>query len=145
MSIIYEIEPYRGVGPIRLGMTREEVHPLFVEKREPARHRGKEKPGDFFPTLWFFVDYRAPGVCDFVEFALESPIAPTFHNQNFLGQPYRLARAWFEAHDPELETNGAGLISKRSGIALYAPAAEEEPDETVESVAIFEKGYYDRH
>jgi hypothetical protein len=97
--MIYGIEPYVGVGPIRLGMTR-------------------------------------------VEFA--GPLSPTFQNQTFLGQPYRLARAWFEARDPDLETDGAGLTSKRFGIALYAGSAEKEPDEPVEAIAVFEKGYYDQ-
>lgn len=138
----YEIEPYVGVGPIRLGMSREEVHRLILEDREPAMHRGSDKPGDFFPTLGLFVDYRAPGVCEFVEFA--GPLSPTFQEQTFLGQPYRLARAWFEAHDPECETDGAGLTSKRFGMALYAGSAEKEPDEPVEAVALFERGYYER-
>ena len=140
--MIYGIEPYVGVGPIRLGMTREEVHTVILEERAPAMHRGREKPGDFFPTLGLFVDYRAPGVCEFVEFA--GPLSPTFQNQTFLGQPYRLARAWFEARDPDLETDGAGLTSKRFGIALYAGSAEKEPDEPVEAIAVFEKGYYDQ-
>jgi hypothetical protein len=142
--MIYEIEPYVGVGPIRLGMTREEVHTTILEQRKPTMHRGREKPGDFFPALGLFVDYRAPGSCEFVEFALSSPVSPTLHNQAFLGQAYRLARAWFEAADPDLETDGAGLISRRFGIALYAGSAEKEPDEPVEAVAVFEKDYYDQ-
>lgn len=142
--MIYEIEPYVGVGPIRLGMTREEIHTTIVEERELTMHRGREKPGDFFPALGLFVDYRAPGICELVEFALSDPLSPTFQNQAFLSQSYRLARAWFEASDPDLETDGAGLISKRFGIALYAGSAEKEPDESVEAVAVFEKGYYDR-
>lgn len=142
--MIYEIEPYVGIGPIRLGMTREEVHTTIVEEREPALHRGREKPGDFFPALGLFVDYRAPGVCEFVEFVLSGPLSPTFQNQTFLGRSYRLARAWFETYDPDLETDEAGLISKRFGIALYAGSAEKEPDEPVEAVAVFEEGYYDQ-
>lgn len=143
--MIYRIEPYVGVGPIRLGMTREEVQTMIVAPREPAMHRGREKPGDFFPTLGIFVDYRAPGVCEFVEFARDSPCSPTLQGQVFLGQPYRVARAWFEAYDPDLETGGAGLISRQFGIALYASAAEKVPDESVEAVAVFEKGYYDHY
>jgi hypothetical protein len=143
-AVVYEIEPYVGVGPIRFGMTREQVHATIVGERKPTLHRGREKPGDFFPALELFVDYRAPGICEFVEFALSSPLSPTLQNQAFLGQSYRVARAWFEASDPDLETHGAGLISKRFGIALYAGSAEKEPDEPVEAVAVFEKGYYDQ-
>jgi hypothetical protein len=141
--MIYRIEPYVGVGPIRLGMTREEVQGMLVAPREPAMHRGSALPGDFFPTLWLFVDYRAPGVCEFVEFARDSPCSPTLYGQEFLGQPYRSARAWFEAHDPGLETHGAGLISRQFGVALYASAAEKAPDEPIEAVAVFEQDYYE--
>ena len=142
--MIYEIAPYVGVGPIRLGMTREEVHATIVEEPKPAPHRGREKPGDFFPALALSVDYRAPSTCEFVEFALTSPLVPTFQNQAFLGQPYRVARALFEAADPDLETDGAGLISRRFGIALYAGSAAKEPDWPVEALAVFAKGYYDQ-
>jgi hypothetical protein len=116
--MIYEIEPYVGVGPIRLGMTRQEIQATILEEREPTR-RGDEKPGDNFPNLWLFVDYRAPGICEFLEFARDTPLVLTFQNQAFLGQPYRVARSWFEAVDPDLETDGTGLISRRFGIALY--------------------------
>jgi hypothetical protein len=142
-GMIYEIEPYVGVGPIRLGMTRQEVHATILEERKPTR-RGDEKPGDYFPTLSLFVDYDAPGICVFVEFAWDSPLVPTFQNQVFLGQPYRVARAWFEAADPDIDTDGAGLISRRFGIALYAGSAEKEPDEPVEALSVFVKGYYAR-
>lgn len=141
--MIYEIEPYAGVGPIRLGMSREEIHAILEAERKPTQYRGSEKPGDFFPSLGLFVDYRVPGACEFVEFATYGPLSPTFQGQVFLGQPYQLARAWFESNDPDLETNGSGLISKRFGIALYARAAEQELDEPVEGIAIFEMGYYD--
>jgi hypothetical protein len=88
-----------------------------------------------------FIDYRSPGVCDFVECG--SPLTLTFQGETFLRRPFRAVRAWFAARDPDLEMNGAGLISKRFGIALYAPSAEKEPDEPVEAVAAFERGYYD--
>jgi len=142
--MIYEMEPYVRVGPICLGMTREEIHSTMLEEQKPTMHRGRQTPGDFFPSLGLFVDYRAPGVCAFVEFVLTSPLLPTFQNQAFLGQPYRVARAWFEAADPDLETDGAGLVSKRFGIALYAGSAEKEPDWPVEALAVFEEGYYDQ-
>jgi hypothetical protein len=141
-EISYEIEPYVGVGPIRLGMTREEVRSLIEAERKPALHRGADKPGNWFPTLGLFVDYRAPGACEFLEFV--GPLSPTFQGQTILGQPYRQARGWFEAADPGCEMDGAGLISKRFGIALYAGSAEKEPDWPVEAVALFERGYYDR-
>lgn len=137
----FEIESYVSVGPIRFGMSREEVRLAVVAERLEVMHRSTEKPGDYFPTWGLFVDYRPQAVCEFVECA--GPLILTFQGQAFLGQPYRKARIWFAARDPKLETDGAGLISRRFGIALYARSAEKDPDEPVESIAAFERGYYD--
>lgn len=138
----WKIEPYVSVGPIRLGMAREEIKMLINDARKLTTQRGSQKPGDYFPALGLFVDYRAPGVCEFVE--LGGPLSPSFQGQTFLGQPQWQAQAWFAWCDPELETDGASLISRRFGVALYSRAAEKAPDWPVESVAIFERGYYDR-
>lgn len=126
----YEIEPYVGVGPIRFGMTRKEIGAVLSAERQDAPKRGTDKPGDYYPTLGLFIDYRFPGVCGFIECG--GPLLFTFQGQAFLGPPYGTARAWLALRDPGLETDGAGLISRHFGIALYAPLAEAEPEEPVE-------------
>jgi hypothetical protein len=143
----YEIEPYVGVGPIRLGMTKEEIHTIILEERELTK-KGGDIPADYFPTLGLFVHYRAPGVCAFVEMFgppispysafQDSTFFPSFQGKTFLGRPYRQVRGWFKRRDPDI-TEG---ISRRFGIAIYDGIVGGRLNR-VESVSIFEKGYYE--
>ncbi len=138
----FEIEPYVGVGSVELGMTREEVRTAVGAQARPVANRGSDPPADFFVDLGMRVDYRAPGLCTFVEFG--GPISPTFQEQTLLQRPYEETLAWFEPRDPDLLVDEAGLRSPRFGIALYAPAAQKQPSDPVEGVAIFERGYYEQ-
>jgi hypothetical protein len=88
------------------------------------------------------VDYRAPGVCEFIESG--GPLTLTIEGVSFLEQPYDIARAWFAARDPEVDESGTGLTSRRFGIALYAPEVAKNQAARVEGVAVFERGYYER-
>jgi len=137
----FEIEPYVSVGSVELGMTRDEVRAAVGAQAQSVANRGSDPPADFFVDLGMRVDYRAPGLCTFVEFG--GPISPTFQEQTLLHRPYEEMLVWFEPRDPDLLVDEAGLRSPRFGIALYAPAAQEQPSDLVEGVAIFERGYYD--
>jgi len=153
---LYEIEPYEGIGPIRLGMTREEIRAIFLEEdRKPATmKRGSDKqPADYYPTLGLFVYYRAPGVCEFVQMfgppptfftrgpsSFQGPIfLPTFQGRTLLGRPYRQTLAWLRKRDPATTEDG---LSLHLGMALYNGSVDGHLNR-VESVSIFVKGYYD--
>lgn len=138
----YEIVSYVGAGPIMLGMTREEVRkainaPVHEFRKTPS----DEYPADLFEGPGIEGEYRYPGVYDLVGFS--GPISLTYQGESFLSKPYRAVQSWVEAIDPDVSLNGAGLISFQLGVAIYAPAAIKEPDEPVEAVSIFERGYYD--
>lgn len=152
--MFYEIEPFKGVGPLRLGMTRAEVRAIFPDDEwKPAEDRGSELPGDYFPKLGLFVDYRAPGVCEFIAMfgpnptfftrgpsAAKGPIfLPTFQGRTLLGRPYRQTLAWLRRRDPATSDRG---ISFRFGIALYDGSVDGHLNR-VESVSLFPVGYYD--
>lgn len=72
------------------------------------------------------------------------PAFPTLDGDALLGRPYRELEAKFAARDPSLTRHDAGFISPKFGVAVYAPSAEKEPDDPVEGVTAFAKGYYDR-
>jgi hypothetical protein len=148
----YEIEPYVGVGPIRLGMTREEIHTALLEQPE-LTNKGDAIPADYYRTLGLFVRYRTPGICEFVEMfgppptfftrgpsGFQEPIfLPTFQGRTLLGRPYRQTLAWLRRRDPTTIDEG---ISLRFGIALYNGSVDGHLN-WVESVSIFTRGYYD--
>jgi len=152
MQMAYDIEPYVGVGPIRFGMTRDEVRAAVgAEVRAFRRDTQEGGPDDLFPTLGFFVYYGALRICAAVEFSRLA--SPTLRGRGFFDRPYTVVRRWLRALDPTLAETLDGLRSYQLGIALSAPSANElsddeliEEDEVVlESVLAFERGYYERH
>ena len=137
------IEPYVGVGPVRLGMSVQEVRQaLGAEFKTFMKTPTSEMPSDFFRTLGFIVYYRSPGLCKAVE--LVKPATPIFMGRRLLGIRFSGVRSWFENIDDSLEIQDTGLTSYRFGIGLYVPSARKSPDDPVESAIVFEQGYY-RH
>lgn len=136
-----EIEPYVGVGPVRLGMTVEQVRASVGAEFDTFRKTPmSEMETDAFDSVGFHVHYKLPGVCKSVE--VMTPADPTFKGQKLLGQPFNKILKWFKQFDPAVEPDDAGLVSREFGIALYAPAAKQRPSLPVESVLVFERGHY---
>lgn len=139
----WEITPYVGLGPLRLGMTVQEVHALVEGHVRQARLRDSDIPPDVLVGLGITVGYRHPCAVEFIQCA--GSAQPVFQGRMLLGQPYRDLKEFFAVLDPAVQTDATGLRSSALGIALYAPSAEKEPDEPVEAVSLFERGYYDRY
>jgi len=139
----YEIESYVGVGPIRFGMSREDVRKAVTSPVETAARTSSGIPSDFFPADGIFVYYRQPGITEAVEFS--GPCSPAFRGEHFLGRPYRELEDWIRKLDPDALLENAGLTSHKFGFGLYAPSAQKAPEQPVEGVLVFEKGYYDQH
>jgi hypothetical protein len=146
----FDIHPYVGVGPIRFGMTRDEVHAVVTsEVRDFRRGRTEGAPDDFFPTLGFFAYYGPDSTCQALEFSRLGP--PTLDGQTFFERPYYEVRQWLRTLDPVLDETADGLRSYHLGIAISAPGANELSDEELEDYAedipegvlVFNRGYYD--
>lgn len=138
-----DLVSYECAGSIRFGMLRQEVRSLFTG---PARSVSSTMytpvERDQFVVAGTVVEYDTNGRCVFVEVGMEAD--PRFMGRQLVSVPYRQIAAWFREMDPDIEEDGAGLISRRYGIALYAPSAKKDPDEPVEAAAAFVRGYYDR-
>jgi hypothetical protein len=136
------IDPYFGVGPIKLGMSAEEVRtalglPFKTFKKTPTALM----PTDVFHGVGIYVYYKTPGVCEAVEMA--NPADPVLHGMSFMAKPLSEVSAWLESRDAKIVINDSGLTSLKYGIGLYAPHAAKQPDDPVEAVIVFERGYYD--
>ena len=141
-NMLYEIEPYVGVGPVTFGMSRQDVRRVLDSPVQDAARTDTGIPTDFFRALGIFVYYRQPGVVEAVEFG--GPTSPTFRNRDFLGHSYREIEDWIRSFDPDVALDPAGLTTYEFGFGLYAPSARKEPDLPVEGVIAFQKGYYER-
>jgi len=136
------IRPYEGVGHLSFGMTREQIREAagcpvetFFKTSESALAT------DAFSAIGIHVDYKPPDICEFIE--MFSPSDPVFHGETLLNRTFAEIRDFFLTIDPNMEFDGDGLTSRKFGIAIYAPLAADEPDEPIEAVAVFERGYYD--
>jgi hypothetical protein len=100
-------------------------------------------PTDDFVDQSIHVYYKEPFICNAVE--LLSPANPTFQGRALIGMPFRELRKWLESIDDELDYD-AGITSLQLGIGFYIPGIRKEaPNKTVESVFVFERGYFDEY
>jgi hypothetical protein len=137
-----EIQPYVGVGPIKFGMTIDEVRKVTGEKPKPFRKTPDDViPTDAFDELGLHIFYKEPGICEAVEMALAAD--PTFQGQHLIERSFSQILSWLQTIDDAIKVDESGLTSFKFGIGVYAPEAAEQPDAPVEAVIVFEKGYYE--
>lgn len=136
----FKINPYVGAEPILLGMTSEQIESIIgVKARKFKKSPYSETLTDAFEC--FHVYYKSNGQCEAVEFF--EPANLVFNGVYLIGKPYSEVESLFKSIDNATETDGSGLTSYQFGVGVYAPFAGKEPNEPVEGVIIFEKGYYD--
>jgi hypothetical protein len=137
-----QIIGYEGVGPIRFGMSREDVRSaLGTEFKSFKRSPSSSQPCDHCLRHECFVYYDAKGLVEAVEFA--EPATPTLDGVNLLGVSFASLVEKIRLADPHLSVESDGFTSLRLGIGGWAAAADEEPDEPLESIIVFSRGYYD--
>jgi hypothetical protein len=145
MTIIrqLEIQYYHGVLGLAFGMTPDQVRATLGDNFQSYQKAPtSEMPTDAFDSLGIHVFYKAPGHCEAIE--LFAPADPTLQGKPLIGQPFSVVRDRVQALDSSVEIDETGLISQKLGIGLYAPFAADAPEDPVESVIVFEQGYYDR-
>ena len=132
----YTIEPYTGIGPVRLGMTMAEVRNALNETPIPFfKSPNSELATDDFRKAGMHVFYKPPGVCKAVE-CFDPDANPTLFDQRIFGRPYTEVLDWLKQLDPSLLIQSDGCTSFELGIGLYVP------DESIESMIVFERDYY---
>ncbi|SDP23279.1 hypothetical protein SAMN04487897_1528 [Paenibacillus sp. yr247] len=140
----FHIKPYESVGPISLGMTKEQVRSVIPEKAD-EKHDIRGGYTDFFVNSVVFAYYTEEnGFCEAIEFC--QPTKAIFNGRPLNGVPFIEAKKWLEQFDNELEyEDSVGVTSYKLGIGLYAPDydEDEEPGAFVEAVIVFRKGHYD--
>ncbi len=134
-----KIESYVGVDSIKLGIKITDVRKIMNEKPDTSFNKAKMCTDGYLKNS-FQVFYKEPGVCEAIETYLPTEIS--FKDKKLLGEPFNKIRQWFEQEDKNIDIDDAGLTSYKLGIGLYAPAHMENPDCPIESVIVFEKGYY---
>jgi hypothetical protein len=130
----WEIIPFKGLGVLRFGMSRQEISILLNQ----TPHRFKKSflalnETDSYDTFGFHLYYDSNDLLEFIE--AFNPCDVTFQGNSFLNLELSQAITMMEnlGFTPTLDAEGC----KDVGFGLYAPI------ETVEGVSIYQRGYYD--
>ena len=122
-------------------MTPGEVRSLLgANFKSFMRTQDSEFPCACFESLGVFVYYKLPGLVEAIEFTDSATLE--YESRDLFKLYFDDLRKMLLAKDNELEVESDALTSHRLGIGAYAPHAEEDPLLAVESIIVFEKGYY---
>ena len=136
------IHPRQGIGPVRLGMSRQEIRTILGVPPDTFRqNQFADTDTDYFVSIGIMADFDAGERCNFITAVSEA--RPTFQNRPIVGVPHDQCEAWFRQLDPGLEVGDVGLISRKLGISLYTSSVKKCPSGPVECVHVFADGYYD--
>jgi hypothetical protein len=142
MALNLDIRPYRGVGPLTLGATIQEVRDALGRVPVPfLKAPSDQYPTDAFNNIGVLAYYRAPGVAEAFEFG--PPSAPTFRGRALLGELFFDVASIFRSWDASVSVDDSGLTSLLFGIGIYAPAHLKTPHARVEGVIVFDRAYYE--
>ena len=129
-----EIKPYERVGTIKFGSNRETVRKDNGNFKEFRKSRFSKNSTDDFSS--FHVFYSEDDRVEAVEFFRESNLY--FHDIQLFTQSYGDLKTRLNALDPNNTEDESGIIYKTLGFSVYSPDGKQ-----VESILVFEKGYYD--
>ncbi len=137
----FTINPFVGAGPIKFGMTRDDVRFKLDSKFESfKRTPSSALPCDSFGILSLFVYYKLPGNVEAIEFSETADIS--FKSKSLLSLNFHELKSYLEQCDENILVESDGLISNDLGISAYIPNLYEGQSAQVESILVFEKGYY---
>jgi hypothetical protein len=140
--VIFEIQTHQGAGPIRFGMTPDEVRTILgVKFKSFKRAPDSEYPCDHFFGLECFVYYSGNGRTEAVEFV--TPAEPLLNGTNLLTLGFSDLVTYISKIDPQVSIENDGFTSENLGVGAWAPNADDEPELPAETIIVFVPGYYD--
>ena len=131
----FVIKPYESVGPIKIGMTKEEIRSVMTEVPSNNHYFRGPYTDDFVQSGLFAYYTGEDGVCEAVE--IVDPIIVILEGKPINGVPFIEAKKWLENFESELkEEEFVGVTSFKLDVGLYAPNYyhDEDPAIPVEAV-----------
>jgi hypothetical protein len=136
------IKPHEGVGSITFGMPMKEARATLNSPYKQFKRGLSKTFTDSFGELGVFILYSLENTCVGIEMA--SPSCPTLFDKPIIGQPFSEIFDWLKSQDADLELDSSGCKSSKLGVSIYAPGRKFDPNDPVEAVLAFQKGYYER-
>ena len=129
-----EINSYSSVGSLKLNMTKEEIQSQLNEV--PEYLQGEEEPTEYYKEAGVLVHYsQGRDISRAFEFV--NPSKPTINGVCFLNMKAKNALRILKELDSSVIEVADTHISEKLGVSLYIL------DDKVETVLVFEQGYYD--
>ena len=147
----YTIQPFVGVGPVLLGMSRDEVRQAMMEQPKPFRKTKDRYEADAFHQSAFqvFYDGEQPTV-EYIELSGGSIVRAFFRELDVFATPAdevvaHISRiAAFDETERELPYS---YIFRGLQLSLWRPTLPESATDTdgryFSTIGIGRKGYYD--
>lgn len=126
----FDIKSYVSVGNINLGEERNSVRNKNGNYKEFKKSKYSKNTTDDFSS--FHVFYDADNKVIAVEFFENAYL----DNINLFSKTYKELKDLF--HDSSDKEDDSGIIFMKYGFSVYSPDKQ-----TIETVLVFKKGYYD--
>ncbi len=147
--IHFEIHPLEGIGPIKLGMWRHEVHKVFDAPFHSFKKRDNDLVDAFFNNT-FQIFYDASGqYVDYIELSSNPEVAAIYKGKNvftlYADELISLIthETSFDPDNPEL---GYSFIFPELELACWRPiipeSSNDEEGKYFSTVGIGSKGYF---
>jgi hypothetical protein len=138
-KISYDLRLKKGVGPIRLGMPRQEIRSILGEPE--LSRQGSFSLKDLYTSIGLHIDYKPETeICEAIE--VLNSVELTYQDGDILSLPWSDMYLWMLENDPELDVRRDTFISHRLGITSGPKFDEYLGHEIQESILIFSEGYW---
>lgn len=143
----FNISPYISVGPIEIGMSREQIRAclsgefLSLPAESNYLDSGIDRPAtDYFKEHGVKVEYDENMECEFIEVGMKSKVV--FNEVSLFDLSFEELYAYFKSLDENLLDSDTGFISLKLGIAIFGEECLDDPTKPCELISIFKRGYY---
>jgi hypothetical protein len=146
----YNVQPFVGVGPVRLGMSRDEVYHAMHESPTPFRKGASVAPlTDAFHQSAFQVFYAGdqPTV-EYIELSRDADFRAFYRELDVFATPADEV-ATFIARDASYDETGRefpySYIFRQLQLSLWRPVLPEDDDSGLffSTIGVGRRGYYD--
>jgi hypothetical protein len=140
----YTIHPFEGVGPIKLGMTPQQVRAVLGEPDESFKKFDDDFPTDSYYSLSIHVLYEHPGICNEIWLFLEpddptSGCNPTFQGYGLKGRTFAELKPWFQKLGTPVQHFDIGCSFLKYGVYVtsqHYSYHQRNIDEPVDTVSV---------
>ena len=139
---VYELEPHGGVGPVRLGASRDDVRAAAPDPPDPFQKDPSDPyEVDVFDPLGLHVHYAGDRpAAEFVEAFAAEGVTLTLYGVDPLRQPAATVVAALAArHEVVEEEEGCSFVVPEIDVSLWRPSPG---DEAFEAVGVGTAGYF---